>query len=83
MPFFEENNRRFEKSLIVIGVLICIYFSSDALMRWSNTYYREVDGCPAKGCEVVRFPRGTTYLFFKPLVDGDLIVTHAEFEFYE
>ena len=65
----------------VLILIIAIYVLSYVLIRWKNTGYREVDGCPSEGCETVYLQQGTFYLFYKPLIHVDMRLTHADFTF--
>lgn len=81
MDFFDENNRKFEKSMGVLALAIIIYISSYVLIRSNSTYIDEVDGCGPKGCETVKLSQGMFYLFYKPLIHADMRITHARFNF--
>ena len=82
MRFFDEDNNLFEKTMVVFLLIVSLYVGAYIYLRRASTSFQEVDGCPPQGCEVVNFPRGGTYLFFKPLVHLDEGVTCVKFEFY-
>ena len=81
MDFFDENNKKFEKSILALSLIIVIYISSYVSIRLNNTFYDEVDGCPPTGCETVKLSQGKFYLFYKPLIHADMRITHARFRF--
>ena len=76
--FFDEDNRKFEKTLIVFVLLVCVYVSSYVLIRRENTSPCEYDGCYRP---IVTLPGGTFYAAYAPLILLDERLTNDEFKF--
>lgn len=56
--------RTFLLPIVLIAVAyIAIYW----IVRESNTFIYERDGCPSRGCVEVRFPGTGVYMIFAPI----------------
>ena len=71
MRFFDEDNKRFEWTMITLGFVLFAYYFSYYAIREIHTVRNERDGCPIAGCEEVKLPAGAFYYFYNPLIHID------------
>lgn len=65
MRFFDEDNKRFEKTLVGVMLIVVIYVGGFLLIRSRTSHY---DDC---SLEWVDFPTGAIRTSYRPLINLD------------
>ena len=65
--FFDEDNRKFERALAALGMVMVLYVGSFGTIR----YRASDDAC---NMEIIDFPRGPARMFYRPLINLDKLL---------
>ena len=82
MGFFDEDNSKFQKTMIALTIVAFLYYASYYVIREKHTVRFVLDGCPVSGCEEVWYPSGAFYYIYNPLIHLDRY-TSPEVQFNE
>ena len=76
--FFDEDNIRFEKTLLVFALLVLAYFGSYVVIRYHNTEPCDYDYCFRP---VVTVSRTVAVVYPLPVLLDERVITCHEFRF--
>lgn len=71
MRFFDEDNNRFQRTMIAVAIVMLLYYASYYVIREAHTVRFEREGCPISGCEIVSYPSAAFYYVYNPLIHLD------------